>query len=1208
MANLSLGVVIQVVKDQLSAWADQAKARLANIGPSATKAAGDATAATTKAAASVKALGTEADKAGRQFEEWGPALGRISALLGAGFTAKGIAEVADEMANLAARLNVATGSAQGGAKALQDIRNTANETGATLGAVGELYARLARSTKDLGASQAEVAEVTNVITKALAASGEAGAGAEAAIIQLGQAFASGTLRGDELRSVLEQVPRLARAIADGLGVPIGKLRELGEAGALTSEQVFRAVQSQREVIEREFAQLPDTIGRAVNRVSNEWKIFIAELDRTTGASQAAASALNAVSANLERVISLAETAGIVIGVTLVAKAIPAIKAFGAELMAATATTGGLTAAIAKVPGSIKIAVAIAGAEIAVNTVEGLARSLAAYVEGSAEAEAASERSRDRWRELAVEANKTAVAFDEFANVRVKTSEEVAKLTDQERDAYREALAGAQQYQLAIYQNALAWEGLGKNTTTAQEKAQKAVQALKAGMVDLERGTALAANAAKSLLSLDALKLVNQFDDLRKQGKTLAEALREVSSAFDAGSLTKVQAYGQALGELADRGILTARDLREEWESALAPLSAERLVEFQTVALAAFGDTRQEVASLTAATDVLSRRALAELGVDADRALSGMSSKAREAVASVDLLIRSTTQLKAEGVEVGKVLAEALTAAIGAADTQQAVDALRSRIEELGKAGTVATKDIETLTAALTEQAAKITPGIQTAKEAYDALGITSQAALQKTADGARDAYEALVRLGVPLADQRAAFLAYTEAAIAANGGVASAVLKAKAATLGLSGELSRLSGSTTQAAAALEDLRGIQERGVRAAERNTDAVREHGTAMVAAAQQAMENAKVQGDALGIAEATVAVREAEAKAAQELAVALANEAANAWNNVAAMKAKAAADGEVTAAEKQAIDTARERARELGNQAAQAAAAAKTAKASADQAAQGGAVAQSVAVDWGGLATQYGLAASRADELAEMQGRLWARMVAFKEGSGRGFRDFDDYVDSINQALEGAANYIKAMDRVETTAKLGTEGLDEYIRAIKSAMFSSRLLGQEEMEPLREALRDAQDQMRDLSQSARDTLNSLRDELDEMNKNYDAIEKRRYESRKAELEAQLVTAKAAGNASAVADLSSALRLLKEVSSKNIAEAKAREREEARKLKSGAAEGDASSTSPAVQVTKVVDINLRVGKETATVQAVEGSEEALVAALRASQMVAS
>ncbi len=472
MANLSLGVIIQVVKDQLSAWADQAKAKLANIGPSATKAAGDTTAATTKAAASVKALGVEADKAGRQFEEWGPALAKISALLGAGFTAKGIAEVADEMANLAARLNVATGSAQGGAKALQDIRETANETGATLGAVGELYARLARSTKALGASQAEVAEVTNVITKALAASGEAGAGAEAAIIQLGQAFASGTLRGDELRSVLEQVPRLAQAIADGLGVPIGKLRELGEAGALTSDQVFRAVQSQREVIEREFAQLPDTIGRAVNRVSNEWKIFIAELDRTTGASQAAASALNAVSANLERVISLAETAGIVIGVTLVAKAIPAIKAFGAELLAATATTGGLAAAIAKVPGSIKIAVAIAGAEIAVNTVEGLARSLAAYVEGSAEAEAASERSRDRWRELAVEANKTAVAFDEFANVRVKTSEEVAKLTDQERDAYREALAGAQQYQLAIYQNALAWEGLGKNTTTAQEKARK----------------------------------------------------------------------------------------------------------------------------------------------------------------------------------------------------------------------------------------------------------------------------------------------------------------------------------------------------------------------------------------------------------------------------------------------------------------------------------------------------------------------------------------------------------------------------------------------------------------------------------------------------------------------------------------------------------------------------------------------------------------
>jgi tape measure domain-containing protein len=1206
MANLSLGVIIQVVKDQLSAWADQAKAKLANIGPSATKAAGDATAATTKAAASVKALGAEADKTGRQFEEWGTALGKISALLGAGFTAKGIAEVADEMANLAARLNVATGSAQGGARALQEIRETANETGATLGAVGELYARLARSTKDLGASQAEVAEVTNVITKALAASGEAGAGAEAAIIQLGQAFASGTLRGDELRSVLEQVPRLARAIADGLGVPIGKLRELGEAGALTSEQVFRAVQSQRDVIEREFAQLPDTIGRAVNRVSNEWKIFIAELDRTTGASQAAASALNAVSANLEKVISLAETAGIVIGATLVAKAIPAIKAFGAELLVATATTGGLAAAIAKVPSSIKIAVAIIGAEIAVNTVQGLARSLAAYVEGSAEAEAASERSRDRWRELAVEANRTAVAFEEYANVRVRTSEEVAKLTDQEREAYQAALAGAQQYQLAIYQNALAWEALGKNTTTAQEKAQKAVQALKAGMVDLERGTALAANAAKSLLSLDAFKLVNQFDELRKKGKTLSEALREVSAAFDAGSLAKVQAYGQALGELADRGTLTARDLREEWEAALAPLSAERLVEFQTVALAAFGDTKQEIASLTAATDVLSRRALAELGVDADRALSGMSSKAREAVASVDLLISSTTQLKAQGVEVGKVLSEALTAAIGAADTQQAVDALRERITELGKAGTVATQDIEALTAALTEQAAQITPGIQSAKEAYEALGITSAAALQKAADGAREAYEALVRLGVPLDDQKAAFLAYAEAAIKANSGVADAGLKARASALGLTGAIAKLVGGQEQAQKSAQGLRDAWDQQARVNERATEAVRQHGTAMVAAAQQALETAKAQGDALAIEEATVQVREAEAKAAWDLAAALQAEADAARANVAAMLEKAQADGVVTDAEQQLLDTVRKTADELQRQAE----AAKSAAQSAAQASQAATAkrdeVRTASVDWTALAGSYGLAADKGGELSRVQAGIWAGM---QKMYSTGFGSLDGYIDAMNAATEQAARYVKALDAVENAARGGDRTLDEYIASLRNAIQQGSLLGSEELRPLRDALRDAKERMRGLAESARDTLLSLRDELDEMNRNYDEIEKRRAEARKAEIQAQIAIAKSAGNSAAVADLTRALALLNQISATRIKEAAARERDEARSLKGGvdtATAGSASATD--MVVTRVVDINIKVGDDTGTAKVVEGGEEVIVDMLRKAQMVAS
>ena len=45
------------------------------------------------------------------------------------------------------------------------------------------------------------------------------------------------LRGEELNSVMEQSPRLAQALADGLGVPIGALRKLGEQGMYYANQI-----------------------------------------------------------------------------------------------------------------------------------------------------------------------------------------------------------------------------------------------------------------------------------------------------------------------------------------------------------------------------------------------------------------------------------------------------------------------------------------------------------------------------------------------------------------------------------------------------------------------------------------------------------------------------------------------------------------------------------------------------------------------------------------------------------------------------------------------------------------------------------------------------------------------------------------------------------------------------------------------------------
>ncbi len=100
----------------------------------------------------------------------------------------------------------------------------------------QLYAAL-RGT-GIGLQQLEVLFVG--ISNAARLSGAGTAEASAALLQLKQGLASGRLQGDELRSVLEQLPAFSQAIAAELGVSVGKLRDLGSEGKITSDIIFNA--------------------------------------------------------------------------------------------------------------------------------------------------------------------------------------------------------------------------------------------------------------------------------------------------------------------------------------------------------------------------------------------------------------------------------------------------------------------------------------------------------------------------------------------------------------------------------------------------------------------------------------------------------------------------------------------------------------------------------------------------------------------------------------------------------------------------------------------------------------------------------------------------------------------------------------------------------------------------------------------------------
>lgn len=211
-------------------------------------------------------------------------LGGVLRGLGALLVARQLLKYSDAWTTLQNRLRLVTGTSDELAVVTEELFQIAQRSRSGLVATGDLYSRIARSSEELALSNRELLGVTESVNQAITISGSTADSANAAIIQLGQGLAAGALRGDELRSVLEQTPRLARAIADGLDVPLGALRELGAQGELTSAKVIAAIQSQASVLQEEFGKTVPTVAQSFVILENAITRAVGQFSDSTGAA------------------------------------------------------------------------------------------------------------------------------------------------------------------------------------------------------------------------------------------------------------------------------------------------------------------------------------------------------------------------------------------------------------------------------------------------------------------------------------------------------------------------------------------------------------------------------------------------------------------------------------------------------------------------------------------------------------------------------------------------------------------------------------------------------------------------------------------------------------------------------------------------------------------------------------------------------------
>ena len=171
-----------------------------------------------------------------------------------------------------------------------------------------LVSQLGTMAGDAFSSSKEIVQFAEQLNKQLALSGASGASAQAAILQLEQGLASGVLRGDELNSVMEQAPALAKSIADYMKVSVGELREMGSQGLITADIVKNALFAAAKDTNAEFEKTPMTWAQVWTVASNT---AVRALDPLL-------TAINWVANNLDVAIPLVVSLGAAFGVLLIA--------------------------------------------------------------------------------------------------------------------------------------------------------------------------------------------------------------------------------------------------------------------------------------------------------------------------------------------------------------------------------------------------------------------------------------------------------------------------------------------------------------------------------------------------------------------------------------------------------------------------------------------------------------------------------------------------------------------------------------------------------------------------------------------------------------------------------------------------------------------------------------------------------------------------
>lgn len=579
------------------------------------------------------------------------------------FATKVLVDTADSYSNIQNKIASVVTDTRQRAQVEGEIYAISQRTRSSYESTATLFQRLSLSSENLHASQADILKVVETTQKALLLAGATTQEAAGAAVQLTQALGSGRLQGDELRSILENAPVLAQAIAKEFGVAVGELKEMGTQGTLTSDRVFRALLRSADSVDERFKEIKPTVASALVVLDNAFTRYIGSVDQSYGASAALAQGIIALSNHMH---ILGDTAAVVAPLVAAVFAARTInRAAGGAAAPFRAEFANRDAQLAQAREAAQIS-----AERVVTAGSGLAdvRSRARTdVEGFADRELV--RNRDRT---------------------IKGLEaDTARLAEAERH-YQEVASRAASVDVASVTRSADTIQRSKEFADLRKAASEANTELRRAEADAATASARADSTPQRIQLQERLNTALKREDEIRSKLVTARYDERRNLREDIGDLSEAPTKGTSVRERLDRQLENTGKLRTSIEGKLAELEQDGATKATAAAERLTAAKAAQIQTERALADAVRARLNAELG-DASRGLMSEvadANIARRAAAgnvgvSRELVNAANEEVRQNGIAnatraVGIAQQQTTIAASGYARAQEAVAVAAAR--------------------------------------------------------------------------------------------------------------------------------------------------------------------------------------------------------------------------------------------------------------------------------------------------------------------------------------------------------------------------------------------------------------------------------------------------------------------------------------------------------------------------------------------------